>query len=69
MKNAFIAILFILLWAPVFGQATPEILIHDFFQTYATDRAKAVVDLYSTSSWASRNEDGIANLINKVEKL
>lgn len=68
-KWTLIGILFMLSLTSVFGQTTSNEITDKFFELYSKDPLKAVDYAFSTNKWFDRQQDGVANLKNKLKNL
>jgi hypothetical protein len=68
-KITLIGLLFISTLTNVFAQASQKEITDKFFELYSKDPLKAVDYAFSTNKWFDRQQDGVANLKNKLKNL
>ncbi len=68
-KLIFIALAFALCITKSFGQASIKEITDKFFSIYSKEPIKAVEYAFSTNKWFDKQQDGVANLKNKLKNL
>jgi hypothetical protein len=68
MKNLVVLLFIVINWQ-LQAQNSPEIIIDNFFETFKTQKEKAIRDLYDTNPWAKKAQPNIDNLIKVVNGL
>jgi hypothetical protein len=66
-KLLFTGLLLLICLTKSFGQSTTTEITNKFFSLYAKDAIKAVDYAFSTNKWFDRQQDGVANLKNKLK--
>jgi len=66
-KPIFTGLLIVVCLTKSFGQSTTTEITEKFFSIYTKDAIKAVDYAFSTNKWFDRQQDGVANLKNKLK--